>query len=114
MSDEVRTGGPGGGAAELGAAEFLELLADQATAVALVQAKWVEAVRDNGDPLMFLEAIPNAHARGFVKSTLIYSWRYADALQLPAGSLDALATGHYPRLVRARQSQREAAGCAAH
>ncbi|GAA3356640.1 hypothetical protein [Saccharopolyspora gregorii] len=45
VSDEVRTGGPGGGAAELGAAEFLELLADQATAVALVQAKWVEAVR---------------------------------------------------------------------
>ena len=29
--------------------------------------KWVDAVRDDGDPLMFIEAIPNAHTRGSVQ-----------------------------------------------
>lgn len=63
--------------------------------------KWVDAVQDNGDPLMFIEAIPNAQTRQFIEDSLVYSWRYAAAMRLPATSLDALATGHYPRLVRA-------------
>lgn len=63
--------------------------------------KWVDAVRDNGDPLLFIEAIPNAQTRQFIEDSLVYSWRYAAAMRLPATSLDALATGHYPRLIRA-------------
>jgi hypothetical protein len=31
----------------------------------------------------------------------VYSWHYAAELGLPASSLDALASGRYPRLVRA-------------
>jgi soluble lytic murein transglycosylase-like protein len=72
--------------------------------------KWVDAVRDNGDPLMFIEAIPNAHTRGSVRDALIWSWHYAAALDLPATSLDALAAGHYPRLVRAGETARAADG----
>jgi soluble lytic murein transglycosylase len=66
--------------------------------------KWVDAVRDNGDPLMFIEAIPNAHTRGSVRDALVWSWHYAGALNLPATSLDALAAGRYPRLVRAGET----------
>lgn len=73
--------------------------------------KWVDAVRDKGDPLMFLEAIPNPNTEGFVKDTLVYSWRYAAAMHLPAPSLDALAAGHYPRLMRAGQAERNTGGC---
>jgi peptidoglycan lytic transglycosylase len=62
--------------------------------------KWVDSVRDNGDPLMFVEAIPVISIREFVESSLVYSWQYAAAMHLPATSLDALAVGHYPRLVR--------------
>ncbi len=72
--------------------------------------KWVDAVRDNGDPLMFIEAIPNAHTRGSVRDALVWSWHYAAALNLPATSLDALAAGHYPRLVRAGETARTADG----
>jgi soluble lytic murein transglycosylase-like protein len=68
--------------------------------------KWVDAVRDNGDPLMFIEAIPNANTRGFVRDALVYSWHYAAAMHLPATSLDALAGGRYPRLVRAGEAPR--------
>ena len=63
--------------------------------------KWVDAVRDGGDPLMFVEAIPNGNTRTFIKDALVYSWHYAAQLHLPASSLDALAAGRYPRLVRA-------------
>src|SRR5271166_3315058 len=63
--------------------------------------KWIDAVRDEGDPLMFIEAIPSGHTRAFIEDSLVYSWHYATALHLPASSLDALAAGQYPRLVRA-------------
>jgi hypothetical protein len=63
--------------------------------------KWVDDVRDNGDPLMFIEAIPADHTRQFIEDALVYSWQYAAAMRVPAASLDALAAGHYPRLVRA-------------
>jgi soluble lytic murein transglycosylase-like protein len=65
--------------------------------------KWVDAVRDDGDPLMFIEAIPSGSTRSFIQDALVYSWHYAAELHLPAASLDALAAGRYPRLVRAGQ-----------
>ena len=77
--------------------------------------KWVDAVQDNGDPLMFIEAIPSDSTRAFVRDALVYSWRYAAAMAVPATSLDALASGQYPRLIRA-SAQTSAAGddaCAA-
>jgi soluble lytic murein transglycosylase-like protein len=70
--------------------------------------KWVDAVRDNGDPLMFIEAIPNPRTREFIEEALVYSWQYATELHLPASSLDALAAGRFPRLVRAGEDAREA------
>jgi peptidoglycan lytic transglycosylase len=70
--------------------------------------KWVDAVRDEGDPLMFVEAIPSGATRGFIQNALVYSWHYAAELRLPANSLDALATGRYPRLARAGEAARPA------
>jgi len=70
--------------------------------------KWVDQVRDGGDPLMFIEAIPSGFIRASVQDSLVYSWHYAARLHLPAASLDALAAGKYPRLVRAADSARAA------
>jgi soluble lytic murein transglycosylase len=58
--------------------------------------------------LMFIEAIPNGTIRTSVQDSLVYSWHYAARLHLPAASLDALAAGQYPRLVRAADSARAA------
>ena len=63
--------------------------------------RWADSVNDQGDPLLFLEAIPNPATRSFVQDILAWSWHYAAVLKFPAASLDALAAGHYPRLVRA-------------
>jgi soluble lytic murein transglycosylase-like protein len=60
-------------------------------------ARWSATLRDNGDPLLFIEAIPNVETRNFVRHALTYTWLYATRMRLPARSLDELAAGDYPR-----------------
>jgi soluble lytic murein transglycosylase-like protein len=59
--------------------------------------RWSSTLRDNGDPLLFIEAIPNVETRNFVRHALTYQWLYAARMRLPTHSLDELATGAYPR-----------------
>jgi soluble lytic murein transglycosylase-like protein len=59
--------------------------------------RWNGSVRDEGDPLLFIEAIPNDQTRAFVQHALTYTWLYASRLRLPAPSLDELAAGQFPR-----------------
>jgi peptidoglycan lytic transglycosylase len=58
---------------------------------------WGAELHDNGDPLLFIEAIPIVETRAFVQHALVYSWIYAARMHLPASSLDALAAGEFPR-----------------
>lgn len=60
-------------------------------------SSWVRSIHDQGDPLLFIEAIPNGQTRHFVEATLAYTWIYAERLGLPAPSLDSLAEGLFPR-----------------
>ncbi|HUB13448.1 MAG TPA: transglycosylase SLT domain-containing protein [Acetobacteraceae bacterium] len=74
--------------------------------------RWADHVNAAGDPLLFLEAMPNPATRGFVEDVLAWSWRYAAALHLPAASLDALAADRFPRLMRSDGATSDA-GCPA-
>ncbi|HEX4172999.1 MAG TPA: transglycosylase SLT domain-containing protein, partial [Acetobacteraceae bacterium] len=67
--------------------------------------RWVDQVRDGGDPLMFIEAIPNGPTRVFIQGALVSSWHYAAQLHVPAASLDSLAAGRYPHLLRAGEAK---------
>lgn len=58
---------------------------------------WASGVRHNGDPFVFLEAMPSAFMRQFIENVLIFQWQYAAALRLRASSLDDMAAGIYPR-----------------
>jgi soluble lytic murein transglycosylase len=60
-------------------------------------ARWNAEMRDHGDPLLYIEAIPNQETRTFVRRALAYTWLYAARLGLPAPSLDDLAGGEFPR-----------------
>jgi soluble lytic murein transglycosylase-like protein len=60
-------------------------------------ARWSAELRDGGDPLLFIEAIPVPETRAFVQHALAYTWIYAARLGRPAPSLDALAAGAFPR-----------------
>lgn len=63
-------------------------------------AEWLTDMRDGGDPLLFIEAIPNRETRRFVRHALAYTWAYAGRLGLAAPSLDALADDDFPRFDR--------------
>ena len=64
--------------------------------------RWAEGIRDQGDPFVFLEAIPSPFMRQFVEDVLVFQWQYAAALRLRASSLDDLAAGIYPRFTPIR------------
>jgi len=58
--------------------------------------RWSSMLNDKGDPLLFIEAIPNRETRNFVRHALTYTWLYATRMHLPSPSLDELAAGLYP------------------
>ena len=60
-------------------------------------ARWAGTIRDDGDPLLFIEAIPIDETRAFIPRVLTYTWIYAARLRLPSPSLDELAAGAWPR-----------------
>ena len=59
--------------------------------------RWDGAMRHGGDPLLFIESIPNDETRAYVRRTLAWTWLYADQLRQPSPSLDELAAGAWPR-----------------
>ncbi|MBV8526636.1 MAG: lytic transglycosylase domain-containing protein [Acetobacteraceae bacterium] len=67
-------------------------------------AKWRQEIRDDHDPLLFIEAIPNGQTRAFVQRVLTYTWIYAMRLDLPAPSRDDLAAARWPRFTPAGQA----------
>jgi soluble lytic murein transglycosylase-like protein len=60
-------------------------------------ARWGPAIHDNGDPLLFMEAIPVAETRAYLRRVLSATWLYAQRLHLPAPTLDDLAADRWPR-----------------
>jgi soluble lytic murein transglycosylase-like protein len=60
-------------------------------------SRWAGTIRDLGDPLLFIEAIPVDETRAFVSRVLTYTWIYAGRLHLPTPILDELAAGLWPR-----------------
>jgi soluble lytic murein transglycosylase-like protein len=71
--------------------------------------RWGPEIRDNNDPLLFIEAIPIPETRAFVAHALVYSWIYAARMHLPAASLDDLAAGQFPRFTPLMRERRMAA-----
>ena len=60
-------------------------------------AHWGPLVRDQGDPLLFIEAIPIDETRAFIPRVLTYTWIYAARMGHVPASLDALAADRWPR-----------------
>lgn len=66
-------------------------------------SRWLPTIRHRDDPFLFIESIPVGETRAFVQRVLAYSWIYAARLGLPSPSLDALATGRFPRFQDTRE-----------
>jgi len=61
--------------------------------------RWHANLRDDGDPLLFIEAIPKMETRLFVQRALAYSWIYAARMHRTSSSLVELSAGAFPRFV---------------
>ncbi|HTQ71458.1 MAG TPA: lytic transglycosylase domain-containing protein [Acidocella sp.] len=59
---------------------------------------WYSAIKDDSDPLLFIETIPNDETRRFVLQVLADSWLYAEEIGVKPHSLDVLAQGNFPTL----------------
>ncbi len=59
--------------------------------------KWNVTVRDNGDPLLFIESIPFKETRAYVEIVLRNYWMYELRDGRAPASMDALAAGMWPK-----------------
>lgn len=59
---------------------------------------WYSLLKDDSDPLLFIESIPNNETRRFVHQVLADSWLYAEEIGLKPDSLNELAEGNFPKL----------------
>lgn len=60
-------------------------------------ARWNSEIRDNGDPLLFIESIPYWETRGYVAIILRNYWIYEMRENRASGSLKGLAQYMWPR-----------------
>ena len=60
-------------------------------------ARWATEVRDNGDPLLFIESIPYWETRGYVGTVLRNYWMYEAQSGKISASRSELAQGKWPR-----------------
>lgn len=58
---------------------------------------WNARVKDNGDPLLFIESIPFWETRGYVATVMRNYWMYQRNDGKPSTSLKAMAQGMWPR-----------------
>lgn len=73
-------------------------------------ARWVSEVRDNGDPLLFIESIPYWETRAYVGTVLRNLWVYERQLGTPTDSRAMLAQGQWPRVPGAGGATNRLAG----
>ena len=59
--------------------------------------RWNATVRDNGDPLLFIESIPFRETRHYVEVVLKNYWMYQLRAGVAPPSIDALAAGLWPK-----------------
>ena len=59
--------------------------------------RWNSEVRDNDDPLLFMESIPYVETRGYVSIILRNYWMYEQQADISSASANALAQNQWPR-----------------
>lgn len=58
--------------------------------------KWRKRINHRGDPLLFIESIPNRETRVYVERVMANVWLYRDRLDQPRPSLDQVVAGQWP------------------
>ena len=59
-------------------------------------SRWRSTKAGGNDPLLFVESIPVAETRSYVKRLMLYHWLYRRRFGQDAHSLDEIPTGQWP------------------
>jgi soluble lytic murein transglycosylase-like protein len=59
-------------------------------------SRWMEALEGNNDPLLFIESLPAAETRDYIKRVMMNLWMYRIILGEHADGLDETAAGTWP------------------
>jgi hypothetical protein len=59
-------------------------------------ARWLQTKAGKDDPLLFVESIPIAETRSYVRRLMEYQWMYRRRFGQDARSLDQIARGEWP------------------
>jgi soluble lytic murein transglycosylase-like protein len=68
-------------------------------------ARWLETKAGKDDPLVFVESIPIAETRSYVRRLMEYQWMYRRRFGEEARSLDQIARGQWPIYQPSRQAR---------
>ncbi len=60
-------------------------------------SRWIEAQADKSDPLLFIESIPTAETRDYIKRLMVNLWMYRLNMGEPMDGLDDFAAGKWPQ-----------------
>ncbi|PKR54201.1 lytic transglycosylase domain-containing protein [Thalassospira marina] len=74
---------------------FLQLMAAYNGGIGNL-GRWQKALKDNEDPLYFIESIPSRETRLFIERVMANLWMYRSRLGQDRPSLDRLAAGKWP------------------
>jgi len=74
---------------------FLQLMAAYNGGIGNL-GRWQKTLKDNVDPLYFIESIPSRETRLFIERVMANLWMYRSRFDQEAPSLDLLATGKWP------------------
>ena len=72
--------------------------------------RWRNTKAGGSDPLLFVESIPVAETRSYVKRVILYHWIYRRRFAQDAHSLDQISAGQWPIYQPARSVQAAGAG----
>jgi len=64
-------------------------------------SKWMALHEGINDPLLFIETVPAAETRNYIKRVMVNLWMYRKRLGEPLDGLDDAAQGRWPVYVRA-------------
>lgn len=62
--------------------------------------KWLKTIKDNNDPLLFMEIIPSQETRIYLERVMANYWIYQMRLNQPTLTLDLLSDDQWPVIIR--------------
>lgn len=62
--------------------------------------KWLKTIKDNNDPLLFMEIIPSQETRIYLERVMANYWIYQMRLNQPTLTLDLLSEDQWPVIIR--------------